>query len=190
MVLFPLLAAAAVAIAPGRVTLAFAPDHALPSAVERAAVAEAAAIWSPSRVVIFAAGRSTPACPDDLVLTIVVNHALAPPDAPWQAPLGAVDFSDRGAPATTLTVFVDRLIHMLDSVHLRDAPFSQWPTVMRDHAVGRALGRVIAHEIGHVLSRSKAHSARGLMRAIHGADELVAPERSSFRVLYDLQQPE
>jgi hypothetical protein len=41
--------------------------------------------------------------------------------------------------------------------------------------------RVLAHEIGHVLLRSKQHAGRGLMRAVQRADELVDPARNRYR---------
>jgi hypothetical protein len=46
--------------------------------------------------------------------------------------------------------------------------------------VGRALGRVLAHEIGHVLLALPAHQPGGLMRASYIADDLAARRRDSF----------
>jgi hypothetical protein len=49
--------------------------------------------------------------------------------------------------------------------------------------VGRALGRVLAHEIGHVLLGAGSHDARGLMRAVFPAGDLVGRERHFFDLL-------
>jgi len=46
--------------------------------------------------------------------------------------------------------------------------------------IGRALGRVLAHEIGHVLLAQAAHQAQGLMRASYEAEDLAALRRDSF----------
>ena len=164
-----MLSAVACAIAPAQITLAFAPAPPLAAAVTRAAVAEAAAIWQPYGVAV--TGADLIACPartDGLVLTVVMSSATAPP-ADRQAPLGAVDFDADGAPAHVMTVFVDRILRMLEGAHLWSVPASQWPRVIREQAVGCAIGRVIAHEIGHVLLRSRRHTARGLMRAVQPA---------------------
>lgn len=55
------------------------------------------------------------------------------------------------------------------------------PPVLHDRAVATALGRVLAHEIGHVLLGAPAyHDRKGLMRATFRSDEFVPPERSRF----------
>jgi hypothetical protein len=46
--------------------------------------------------------------------------------------------------------------------------------------VGRALGRVLAHEVGHVLLAQAGHQPEGLMRASYGADELAGMRRETF----------
>ena len=52
--------------------------------------------------------------------------------------------------------------------------------------VGRALGRVLAHEIGHVLLGTSQHQRRGLMRGSFSAADLVAPQPRT----YDLSSEE
>jgi hypothetical protein len=46
--------------------------------------------------------------------------------------------------------------------------------VDRDRVLGRALGRVLAHELYHILSGTKRHSARGLAKASFAVDELIS----------------
>jgi hypothetical protein len=47
-----------------------------------------------------------------------------------------------------------------------------------DQLLGRALGRVVAHELVHILSQSPAHSKSGVeMRALSG-QQLIAPSLS------------
>lgn len=48
------------------------------------------------------------------------------------------------------------------------------------YEIGRALGRVLAHEIGHVLLAEPGHQLRGLMRRAFRSDDLVARERLAF----------
>jgi hypothetical protein len=54
--------------------------------------------------------------------------------------------------------------------------------LVRDHELARALGRVLAHEIGHVLLGPPYHDRTGLMRATFRPDELAEPNRAPFRL--------
>ena len=51
-----------------------------------------------------------------------------------------------------------------------------------DHELARALGRVLAHEIAHVLLGAPNHDEAGLMRVSFRPDELAAPDRAPFRL--------
>jgi hypothetical protein len=59
----------------------------------------------------------------------------------------------------------------------------------RQFAMGRALGRVVAHELYHVVTASAAHAASGLAKPVVSWDELTAG-RFGFRPadLRDLQE--
>jgi hypothetical protein len=46
--------------------------------------------------------------------------------------------------------------------------------------LGRALGRVLAHEIGHVILAVRCHERRGLMRPVFLATDLVTYNRQSY----------
>jgi hypothetical protein len=46
--------------------------------------------------------------------------------------------------------------------------------------VGRAIGRVLAHEVGHVLLAVREHKSRGLMRPSFGVEDLLEPERRFY----------
>jgi hypothetical protein len=46
--------------------------------------------------------------------------------------------------------------------------------------IGRALGRVLAHEVGHVLLAVRDHQPRGLMRPTFGAADLLDPQRRLY----------
>jgi hypothetical protein len=50
------------------------------------------------------------------------------------------------------------------------------PWVDRDRVLGRALGRVLAHELYHILLGTKRHSARGLAKASFAVDELISDQ--------------
>jgi hypothetical protein len=48
--------------------------------------------------------------------------------------------------------------------------------------LSRALGRVLAHEIGHALTNAAEHDRTGLMRASLSADQLAQTDRSPLRL--------
>jgi hypothetical protein len=51
--------------------------------------------------------------------------------------------------------------------------------LLRERELGRALGRVLAHEIGHVLLGAPAyHDREGLMRVTLSLDDLILPDRT------------
>jgi hypothetical protein len=54
--------------------------------------------------------------------------------------------------------------------------------IVRDRELALALGRVLAHEIGHVLLDAPSHDGAGLMRASFRSDELADPDRTPFRL--------
>jgi hypothetical protein len=177
-----ILVTAALAVSPTHVTLVFAPGHPLPAAVQRAAIAEAAIIWSPYHVVVTGAEPLRADRHDDLTLAVVMNRTPAGIDQMWRAPLGAVDFDAAGAPLPIVTVFIVRLLAMIEEMRLGQVPAWEWPRAIREQIAGRAMGRVIAHEIGHVLLRTTGHAPHGLMRAVQRADELVDPARTRYRL--------
>jgi len=54
--------------------------------------------------------------------------------------------------------------------------------IVHPRVLARALGRVLAHEIGHVLLGAPNHDEAGLMRVGFRPDELAAPDRAPFRL--------
>ena len=56
----------------------------------------------------------------------------------------------------------------------------QWPAGLRDRILGRIVGRVLAHEIGHFVLRSPRHASRGLMRPFQSIAELIAGNGEIF----------
>ena len=74
-----------------------------------------------------------------------------------------------------------------------EARISGWsvallPPSRREAFLGRALGRVFAHELGHVLLGTRAHAAAGLMRATFSPADLVAIDRMHMRLNRELSQ--
>ena len=96
--------------------------------------------------------------------------------------LGAILFDHENVPATTLTIQAAAVEATVARTRWGGRPFDQWPAAWRDTLIGRALGRVLAHEIGHYLLASRLHDRDGLMRASFDGDELLRPGRHGFAV--------
>jgi hypothetical protein len=159
-------------------------DARLPASVSRAALEEAAAIWAPYGVTI--ASPETPApcpMPDALeaVLTVRIEDTTAWTSV-WSGPFASIRFLN-GVPETTIRLHYGNLTRLgLAALVLDGAREPQWPRTLRDRVLARMIGRVVAHEIGHWLLRTRGHSATGLMRAVQGVGELAEPGRTGFRL--------
>jgi hypothetical protein len=139
---------------------------------------EAAAIWEPYRVHLVWIDPKSAAAPAALSLdamvvrelhwrerldwTTVLGRAFVLPDAPNWRPV-RVSFE---ATAGVLALRTSKRARFIQSTG--------------DPDVARALGRVLAHEIGHVLLGAPNHDPDGLMRASFSPDELGAQDPSSF----------
>jgi hypothetical protein len=165
---------------PLRIDLVFvgSPLHAR---VEAFALDEARAIWAPHQIALRVVPRDRLMEGGVLRLTVVVtdqsDHHLK------TGALGAVRFR-AGAPEPTILLFSDTIETLLD-----EAPAmhhgAEFPPAVREQMTGRMIGRALAHEIGHVLLRSRDHSQDGLMRATHRSSDFIAPERQGFALSAD-----
>ena len=84
-----------------------------------------------------------------------------------RGPLGMAFVSD-GQVLPFGEIECDRVKHSVQRVLPRG------PSETEDRLYGRALGRVAAHEMYHMLSGKKVHSKSGLTQATLSADELVS----------------
>jgi hypothetical protein len=164
------------------IVLTWTTAGAQPPAERRAMLQEVEAIWRAHGVSIVAvppAETGPPAADARLVVTLA--RASRRPAVPGRRErLGAIVFDHDNAPATALTIDVAAVTAIVAGTRLAGRPFDQWPPAGRDALVGRALGRVLAHEIGHYLLASRVHAPAGLMRAAFDGDELVRPGRRGF----------
>jgi hypothetical protein len=63
-----------------------------------------------------------------------------------------------------------------------DRPLSDATEDLRNQALGRIIGRALAHEIGHFLLAAPVHSSNGLMRASLDPEHLVGPGTEHFKL--------
>lgn len=156
----------------------------------RALVCEANALWQPSgvRLVWVESARSRALPNAALTLDVVrdeAERASAVKDGSLR--LGYIVFQNgTGAADRRITLSVRSVQRLVDGVPWSGRRVLGWPPAIREELIGRALGRVLAHEIGHVLLAWRRHTPRGLMRAEFGASQLIDRDRRPFTLPPDL----
>src|SRR5689334_16824056 len=133
------------------VTLAL-PHEGFSPAAYNTAIAEAAAIWLAHGVVVRGESPGLPLTADTIVLHVVVGRRPASAGTRWRGPLAAVRFDASGTPVAEIALYLPDLIEMIERSN--GAAADAWPTLLRERAIGRAVGRVLARELGHYLLRS------------------------------------
>ena len=144
------------------------------------AIAEVAAIWAAHDVVVRAASPAVPPADDEVVVRVVVQPRPRLLESRWSGALASVRFDGSGAPLPEIALYLPNLIDMIERSNIPGSGGDPWPTILRERAIGRAVGRVLAHELGHYLLRSRTHARFGLMRAIQNAADLVGAGRETF----------
>lgn len=135
-----------------------------------AATALARDIWRPYVDVAFGhAGDVWRTFEADRLDLIVTDRLLARGES---SGLGWIQFVD-DRPASTITVSTTAAERLMQASSWSGAPLTRLPVAVRRQFMTRALGRSIAHELGHYLLRSKRHARRGLMRDHLTADDIM-----------------
>jgi len=161
-------------------------DGAMSARVMRGMQTETDAIWRPYDVEIRWIGRRDGIALVDVALTALVERdALAPPASLRAVALGAVRLHVDLQTHEPIRISSQAVAALLDG-----RPSDRRTMALRyqgfaDIELGRALGRVLAHEVGHVILGAPFHRPTGLMRARFSADELAAADRRPF-VLTDV----
>ena len=138
---------------------------------------EASRIWAPAGIT-FDWTRSTPerAIRADDVLVMVREQLAGRPHTDLRVgrrhALGRVILVTPDRPSQLIELALPAVATSVQGESLFGRPVRGLPAASRDVAVGRALGRVLAHEIGHWLF-GRAHTPDGLMRASIKRRDLV-----------------
>src|SRR5690349_11389048 len=147
-----------------------------------ALLAETDAVWRPNGVAfswtrevnaVRRAERPFQAAP----LLVVIGHMTRRgPDN--RLPLGWITFDDPTTPEPQISMSYSNAVALLENSAGVVGVAATMPRLRRDTLLARAMGRALAHELGHYLLASKAHSSVGLMRGVQTAFELFSTERS------------
>lgn len=92
--------------------------------------------------------------------------------------LGWITFLEPTKPRDLIYLSWKRAVTLLEEA--RRMPVEQIPEALRREYLGRALGRTLAHEMGHYLLASTAHAEAGLMRRHYSATQLFEATAVGF----------
>jgi hypothetical protein len=99
-----------------------------------------------------------------------------------RTPLGWIVFDDERAPQQEIYISHANAKALMEAARPVVGLLTQMPIAQREILLARAMGRALAHEIGHYLLASKVHTERGLLKATRTASELFSSERAGFQI--------
>jgi hypothetical protein len=119
----------------------------------------------------------TPALGPTTALRVVIGGGASP--ASSTTPLAWIGF---GAPTSMIYVSHANAVIYMENSRETVGLTGTMTVLQRETYLARAMGRALAHEIGHFLSGSPQHTTKGLMMASHSSTEFFMAERSGFRI--------
>jgi hypothetical protein len=140
-----------------------------------AIVADVTRIWAPVVDVVFSTSGTVRLAAVDTLHVAITNRRLP---ATAHTGLAWIDFVN-GEPQRDITVSVAAATTLRDAGTWWGKPFASLPPRASAVFLQRAVARALAHEVGHYLLRSSAHTGSGLMRASFTVDEIM-DSRSAF----------
>jgi hypothetical protein len=185
-------APAAASLPPIVVDVTVAPN--VPATLVSRVLDEADAVWRPSGLtfvwrracpdgVSFARALVCPPSHQNLDVVIGTDPiALSRKLRDNQIPLGRIVFDEPDVPDRQIYLSYGNAVEYMGSAREVVGPLERMTLVEREILLARVLGRALAHEIGHYLLASKAHTPGGLMQAVHTANEFFGYSRDSFRI--------
>lgn len=147
------------------------------SSLVTATLREADAIWRAAGF-RFIWERGTRVTADGL--RVIIGGGVSAPNR--QMPLAWIGFDEAGAPAPLLYVSHANAMAFMENSRLTVGPIDTMTILQRETYLARAMGRALAHEIGHYLMTSRAHTAKGLMMAVHSAVDFFSNDRRGFTI--------
>lgn len=168
-----LIAAIAVALT---VNVSVASD--ISSTIVSRALAETNAIWRAAGVEFI--WQRGPARYATAALNVVIGHDLRPVREGALA-LGWI-FFDESTPGQRIYISYANVQQLM-----RESPGvigsqDRMPIFEREVLISRAIGRALAHELGHYFLATREHTKNGLMKANRSASEFFGPDDRPFKL--------
>jgi hypothetical protein len=97
-------------------------------------------------------------------------------------PLGWIVFDAVAAPEQQIYLSYANALQLMVQARGVVGLVDQMPIAQRETLLARAMGRALAHEVGHYLLASQEHTPRGLMKAVLTAVELFSLDSGGFSI--------
>jgi hypothetical protein len=157
------------------VTVTAADD--LPAGLVDRVLAEASAIWRQAGVTFaWRVDARRPAT----ALRVTIGHGSGRTPSNDVLPLAWILFDTDTAPERDIYVSYDNVVLLMRRSQGVVGRVEDMPPAKMVVLLSRALGRALAHEIGHYLLASKVHTASGLMQTRRSVSELFSLYTSRF----------
>jgi hypothetical protein len=144
---------------------------------------EVAAIWKPYAVhILWQATLAADQCARvDGSFDVLVSSGVQPGAKRTAAPvLGRTWIPPASIVHMPIIIDFDKTMQLISEVEYARLLDVARSSTVGSYEMGRALGRVLAHEIGHVLLAEPRHEPHGLMRSSFPSEDLLARERIAF----------
>jgi hypothetical protein len=99
-----------------------------------------------------------------------------------KTPLGWIVFDDEHEPQREIYLSYKNATSLMESARTVIGVIERMPPAQLELLLGRAMGRALAHELGHYLLASKVHTQHGLLKASRTASELFSIARPGFGI--------
>ena len=159
---------------PTVLSVRFTTANELSAVSQRALINETESIWRDAHVQLRWI-RDNRTDEDRPLRIVVARRVVAVTDRQWPV-AELLRFEDSSAIAMASISAALRIVEENQDLQLIDLP------AVRQYKLGVVLGRAVAHELGHYLLQSNAHSPYGLMRASIDAREFADLRTGAFRL--------
>lgn len=157
-------------------------DNGMKSAVLAFARDEVTAIWKQYGIEIVWEERWTPARPKPDLWVQFVDIALQSKSVRGAPAVAWIPFAN-GVPLPYVRVSKPNATALLKTRSWFDGrPLTTATEDLQNQALGRIIGRALAHEIGHFLLAAPVHASNGLMRAALDPEHMVNPGTEHFKL--------
>jgi len=164
---------------PSSLTIAVHMTHGMSNQIAKDALREASTIWKRGGVTLDWHATSEPPDGGGGRSPVSVTFDDAPGSVAGQdVPLGWVTLDASGVPEGTIFLSRRNALRLVDTI----GEYRERPLKFKERLIARALGRALAHELGHYLTGSKEHSVSGLMKGRRLADEFFSTACVGFDV--------
>ena len=157
--------------------------HAPDALLLKTIASEVSSIWSPYGVrIVWLSDRADGICEEmNGSLDVLVERHQSPlSDKSGGVVLGRTRLRLYPVDSGPIHIDYDAIERMIGTLSESRRIVLAGHPVLGSDDIGRALGRVLAHEIGHVVLAAPHHQPRGLMRACYVPDDLISLWRETF----------